>query len=139
MEQAERLGKNMSLLEVSDMGTGDYRQPSFIFEYSLDGSTISPLTYVSHQILKGKADVPSPLPHIRPTAAPPAPAGPPPTAPPPLEEGKGPPPPEASTLVVTLEDSYTGLVVEAHFTAMHHFEAIVRRLVVRNQTSQVVR
>ena len=40
---------------------------------------------------------------------------------------------------MTLEDRYTGLVVEAHFTAMHNFEAIVRRLIVRNTTRQVVR
>ena len=143
MEVGERVGKNMSLLEVSDMGTGDYRQPSFIFEYTLDGSTISPLTYVSHAILPGKAPMPSPMPHIRPHAAPPAPPGAPPTAPPAdgaggTEEG-GDRAPEASTLVVTLEDRYTGLVVEAHFTAMHNFEAIVRRLIVRNTTRQVVR
>ena len=144
MEIGERVGKNMRLLEISDMGTGDYRQPSLIVEYSLDGSTISPLTYVSHRIIEGKAPVPSPMPHVRPHPAPPhvpssdANGG---AAKGATKEKKpaAQPPVAATTLVVTLKDVHTGLSVDAHFTAMHHLEVIVRRLVVRNTTSNVVR
>jgi len=126
MEQNERVGKNMSLLEVADMGTGDYRQPSFVVEYSTDGSTISPLSYVSHEIIPGKAPVPSPMPHVRAMSAPRSP-----------DETTG--EVKATTLIVTMKDLHTGLVVEAHFTAMHDLEVIVRRLVMKNETAEPVR
>ena len=135
MATGERIGKNMGLLEVSDMGTGDYRQPSFVVEYSDDGSTISPLVYRSHEIVTGKAPMPAPMPHVRARAAPPPPPGAPPTSPPDAADG----PIAATTLIVTLVDVHTGLLVDAHFTAMHDLEVIVRRLRVRNATTQVVR
>ncbi|KAL3927713.1 MAG: hypothetical protein SGPRY_002698, partial [Prymnesium sp.] len=127
MEVSQRVGKNMSLLEISDMGTGDYRQPSFVVEYSSDGSTISPLTYVSHKIITGKAPMEAPMPYIRPTPAP--------------HSGNTADldAPAATTLVVTMKDVHTGLTVDMHYTAMHHLEIIVRRMVVRNSTLQEIR
>ncbi len=116
------VGKNMTLSELADMGTGDYRLPTFVLRYWSDGSTISPLAYRWHNIVAGKPPPPSPMPHVRSRAAPPAGA--------PDEAG----PEAATTLVVTLEDLHTGMRVEAHFTAMHDLDVIVRRTVVCNTT-----
>lgn len=129
MDALERVGKNMSLAELSDMGTGDYRQPSFIVQYEADGSTISPLTYESHRIVHGKAVIPEPMPHVRARPAPP-PAG-------PLSHAEGnsgaaaeeemaaaaqEEAAAATTLIVTMVDRHTGLRLDCHFTAMHHLE-----------------
>jgi len=119
----ERHGKNTTLAELSDMGTGDYRKPSFIVRYNSDGSTISPLTYQSHRIVAGKVSLPSPMPQVRPT-----PAAPSKSEPASIE-------PAATTLIITMVDRHTGLKVECHFTAMHNLEVIVRRLVVANSTA----
>ena len=46
------IGKGTLCMEYSDLGTGDFRSPSFIVA-SADGSTISPLRYLRYQIITG--------------------------------------------------------------------------------------
>lgn len=53
--------KNDMLLEWDDYGTGDFRAPSFRVKYS-NGTTVSPLVYLSHSITPGKTRVDPVLP-----------------------------------------------------------------------------
>lgn len=111
----EILGKNTKLLEFSDLGTGDYRDPSFKLVFQKDGSSVCPLVYKGHKILEGKVPMPSPLPgvytdHIE----------------------------EATTLIVDMEDTITGIRFLLHYTVMHDYDVITRRTVVVNNGSQPV-
>lgn len=58
------LGKSTLCMEYSDLGTGDFRSPSFQVGSS-NGSTITPVRYVSHQIIAGKPELPDYLPGIK--------------------------------------------------------------------------
>eukprot|EP01138_Halocafeteria_seosinensis_P005398 gb/GECG01005518.1/.p1 GENE.gb/GECG01005518.1/~~gb/GECG01005518.1/.p1 ORF type:complete len:1395 (+),score=165.44 gb/GECG01005518.1/:1-4185(+) len=107
------VGRNMKLLEYSDQGTGDYRSPSFVVEYE-DGSTISPLEYKNHFIHPGKMIMRTPLPCVRTD-----------------EEFDD---QEATTLVITLADTFTGLEVELVYTVFRDFDVITRRSIVHNKT-----
>ena len=71
-DELSSVGKNMTLSELADMGTGDYRLPTFVLRYWSAGSTLSPLAYRWHNIVPGKPPPPSPMPHVRSRAAPPA-------------------------------------------------------------------
>ncbi|GJQ14970.1 hypothetical protein GpartN1_g6761.t1 [Galdieria partita] len=102
------IGKNTQLLEFADQGTGDYRSPSLQVRYE-DGSTLSPVYYFRHRILKGKSWMPEFFPNIY------------------LSD-----PSEATTLVLELHDFVTGLVVELHYTVMHDYNAICRHVVFMN-------
>ncbi|EME27686.1 alpha-galactosidase isoform 1 [Galdieria sulphuraria] len=102
------IGKNTQLLEFADQGTGDYRSPSFQVRYE-DGSTLSPVYYFRHRILKGKSSMPEFFPNIYLTNL-----------------------SEATTLVLELHDFVTGLVVELHYTVMHDYNAICRHVVFIN-------
>jgi hypothetical protein len=84
-----KLGKNTVCCEYADYGTGDFRTPSFIVVDNLNGSSISPLRYKRHAIYRGKLPMPDAMPAIRC-----------------LSER------EASTLVVTMADTITGLEVD---------------------------
>jgi hypothetical protein len=86
--QLGKLGKGGLCVEYSDHGTGDFRAPSFIVTDNYNGSAISPLRYRSHKIYKGKLPLEG-MPSIRC-----------------LDEN------EASTLVVTMMDVFTGLEVD---------------------------
>ena len=101
------IGKGELCVEYSDVGTGDFRSPSFSLGSS-GGYSISPLKYVSHKILKGKKSMPYPLPGIRSTAK-----------------------NDSTTLVVTLADIYVGIEVDLIYVALHEFNAITRRAVFR--------
>jgi hypothetical protein len=86
--QLGKLGKGGLCVEYSDHGTGDFRPPSFIVIDNYNGSAISPLRYRSHKIYKGKLPLEG-MPSIRC-----------------LDTN------EASTLVVTMMDIFTGLEVD---------------------------
>lgn len=62
---AGKIGKGALGLEYSDHGTGDFRSPSFVVVDTSDGSSISPLRYRRHKIIKGKEKLPDHMPGIR--------------------------------------------------------------------------
>jgi hypothetical protein len=82
------VGKGVLCVEYTDYGTGDFRSPSFIAIDHSTGSAISPLRYRSHKIYRGKLPFDE-MPSIR------------------CEKES-----DASTLVVTLVDSVTGLEID---------------------------
>ncbi|RYG67959.1 hypothetical protein EON64_06280 [archaeon] len=93
-----KIGKGGICLEYSDHGTGDFRTPSFVVVDNFNGSSITPLRYRRHRIYKGKLNMPDDMPSIRCAS----------------ED-------EASTLVVTLADSSSGLEVDLIYgRLMHH-------------------
>lgn len=110
----ELVGKNTKLLEFADHGTGDYREPSLKVRYK-DGSTVSPLEYKSHRIVRGKPSLDKFAPGVY------------------VES-----PSEATTLIVEMVDPVTNLVVLVHYTVMHEYDAIIRRNVVVNSSSDLV-
>jgi hypothetical protein len=87
-----KVGKGGICHEYSDHGTGDFRTPSFSVVDNYTGSAISPLRYRRHKIYQGKLPMPDSMPAIRC-----------------MNES------EASTLVVTLADSVSGLEVDLIF------------------------
>ncbi|KAI0561197.1 alpha-galactosidase [Gracilaria domingensis] len=105
----EILGKNTKLLEFSDQGTGDYRNPSFKVAFSSDGSSVCPIEYRKHRIVEGKVLMPPPMPAIYTDTT-----------------------EEATTLIVEMEDTLTGLKFLLHYTVMHDYDIITRRTVVIN-------
>eukprot|EP00178_Gracilaria_changii_P015184 TRINITY_DN4254_c0_g1_i1.p1 TRINITY_DN4254_c0_g1~~TRINITY_DN4254_c0_g1_i1.p1 ORF type:complete len:996 (+),score=130.47 TRINITY_DN4254_c0_g1_i1:382-3369(+) len=105
----EILGKNTKLMEFSDQGTGDYRNPSFKVTFSSDGSSVCPIEYRRHRIVEGKVLMPPPMPAIYTDTT-----------------------EEATTLIVEMEDTLTGLRFLLHYTVMHDYDIITRRTVVIN-------
>lgn len=105
----ETVGKNTKLMEYSDIGTGDYREPSFRLRYDHDGSTVCPLEYKSHRILKGKPPMPGTLPGV-------------------YTDSRD----EATTLIVEMHDPLYHSVFNLYYTVMHDYDVILRRTVVRN-------
>ncbi|EKX40564.1 hypothetical protein GUITHDRAFT_75450 [Guillardia theta CCMP2712] len=104
------VGRNTKLLEFADLGTGDYRPPSFCVVYE-DGSTICPLTYKGHEIHRGKLPMKfakGKLPELR--------GG---------EE-------DCNSLVVQMEDRLTGLEFDLVYTVYKDLDAITRRVIVHN-------
>lgn len=112
---AEVLGKNTKLLEFSDFGTGDYRDPSFKLTFHRDGSSVCPLEYRGHKIVQGKVPMPSPMPALYTDST-----------------------EEATTLIVDLEDILTGIRFLLYYTVMHDYDIITRRTVVVNNGSHPV-
>eukprot|EP01038_Epipyxis_sp_PR26KG_P016244 gene16244-22115_t len=110
------LGKGSICVEYSDHGTGDFRTPSFLIVDNFNGSSISPLRYKSHRILKGKVAMPDAMPEIRC-----------------LNDN------EASTLIVTMGDIGSGLEVDLIYVAMHDYDVITRRVVYRNVDHRIGR
>jgi len=109
------LGKNSTLHEFSDRGSGDFRNPSVIVEYSSTGSLISPFQYLSHQIVRGKPPASSflPMSYVD------------------MED-------EATTLIVTLVDSNTGLQCQLIFSVFHQLDVICRRVEIVNHADERV-
>ena len=101
------IGKASTCLEYADIGTGDYRSPSFIIS-SPSGMSISPIRYKSHRIVRGKSQLPEHLPGIR------------------CQEK------DATTLIVTMSDELSGLEVDLYYVCLHNFDAVCRRTVIRN-------
>lgn len=87
--QIGKVGKGTLCLEYTDYGTGDFRTPSFMVVDSTNGSALSPLRYRRHKIYKGKLPMPDSMPSIRNT-----------------DDS------EASTLLITLGDTNSGLEVD---------------------------
>lgn len=99
--QLGKLGKGLLCAEYADHGTGDFRSPSFIVVDNYNGSSISPLKYKRHKIYRGKLPMPESMPAIR------------------CKDES-----EASTLVVTMVDSGSGLEVDLIYgscSSSHHF------------------
>ena len=105
------LGKGVLCMEYSDSGTGDFRSPSFMVN-SNKGGGISPLRYKSHTIADGKQPLPDCLPGVRSFGT-----------------------DDATTLTVTMDDVLTGLEVDLIYVCMHHYDAVMRRAVFRNVSS----
>ena len=103
------VGKGILCLEYSDHGTGDFRSPSFSVADSYNDSTSSPLRFRSYQIYKGTLPMPDALPGIRCRS-----------------------PDEASTLVVKMLDTVSGLEVDLIYTTLHAYDCITRRVVFHN-------
>ena len=108
---AGSIGKGTLLLEYADSGTGDFRPPSFQCVCP-NGSTITPLKYITHQIIPGKVPMGGYLPHVRCDSQ-----------------------ADATTLIVTMGDRISGLEVDLLYTCMHQYDVIVRRSVFRNTAS----
>lgn len=111
----EVVGKSSKLLEFSDCGTGDFREPSFKVRYDSDGSTVSPLEYSKHRIFKGKPAMPAHMPGLY------------------IES-----PDEATTLIVEMVDRVTKLKMNLYFTVFHEYDVITRRSVVVNDGDKPV-
>ena len=107
--ESGQLGKGALSMEYSDQGTGDFRTPSFSVMDNYDGSTLCPMKYKAHQIFTGKIPMPDGLPGIRCHSA-----------------------DEASTLVITIQDLFSGLEIDLIYVVMHNIDAITRRTVFRN-------
>lgn len=88
--------------EYPQYGSGDHRSPSYQVQLVDDGSRITELIYKEHSILPGKPKLDG-LPATY------------------VESEQ-----EADTLVITLEDSYTGLEVKLNYTVYKDFDVIAR-------------
>lgn len=102
------LGKGVLSMEYSDYGTGDFRTPSFVVS-SGNGGHICPLKYKLHYIQGGKTALPDSLPGVRVVS-----------------------PKDATTLIVTMEDTISGIEVDLIYICLHDYDAITRRVVFRN-------
>ena len=100
--------KNSQLLDWADYGTGDFRAPSFRVKYA-NGTTVSPMRYLTHVIVPGKPRMDQGLPAA-------------------YVEDVG----EATTLQITLEDDLTGLQVQLWYTQFHQFDIVTRQAMVVN-------
>lgn len=108
-------GKSCKLLEFSDGGSGDFREPSFKIHYSKDGSFISPMEYSSHRITRGKPSMPEYMPALYTES-----------------------PSEATTLVVEMIDRMTKFKINLYYTVFHNYDVITRRCVIVNDSDQEV-
>ena len=95
-------GKGSICLEYSDKGTGDFRVPSFSVT-TVNGSCITPLRYKRHRIVPGKPDLVE-LPGIRCSAD------------------------NSTTLIIVMQDVFSGLEVKLFYTCLHDYDGIVRRV-----------
>eukprot|EP00505_MAST-04D_sp_SCG-Rhode-Island_P002002 Stramenopile-MAST_4_protein_2002 len=112
----ELVGSGTIKQEYSDHGTGDFRSPSFQISYERDGSFVSPLSYKRHEIIEGRVPMRNAfMPHVRSWART-------------KEENAA----FATTLVVTMVDSYTLLEVDLCYTVLHEHDALLRSTVFRN-------
>ena len=99
-------------LEYSASGKEDLR-PSALSVLWDDGDNIADLRYRSHRIVTGKPS-PKGLPHVY------------------TEDDS-----EAQTLILALADA-KGLEVDLYYTVLEHFDAVIRRTVIRNAGTQNV-
>lgn len=111
-----KIGKGSICSEYSDLGTGDFRSPSFVVVDTYNGSSISPLRYRRHEIMKGKLN-PKGLPCFRRRSA----------GSDDSEDGN-----DCMTLVVTMGDLGSGLEVDLIYSVFNDYDAVIRRTVFRN-------
>lgn len=108
-ERQNFVGKNSKLLEWSDGGTGDFREPSFKVKHK-NGSTNCPLKYKDYKVMKGKPDIlESALPSV-------------------YVESEN----ECTTLEVIMVDEVTDFSVSLFYTVMHKYDIIIRRVQAHN-------
>mmetsp|Transcript_42907 Transcript_42907/g.100732 ORF Transcript_42907/g.100732 Transcript_42907/m.100732 type:complete len:1037 (+) Transcript_42907:180-3290(+) len=106
--------KSTKLLEISELGTGDYRLPSLEVCFQKDGSRLCPLVYRQHRIVRGIVPSSSGCPVLG------------------MRTSLG---QCAQTLVVEMVDPYTELKVELLYTVFPGFPAVSRRMMVHNSCS----
>ena len=83
------LGKGLLNTEYSDYGTGDFRSPSFSIVDKSTGSSITPIRYKNHEIIRGKVPTADSFPSIRcPNES------------------------DATTLIITMSDDISGIEVD---------------------------
>jgi len=88
--------------EYPQYGSGDHRSPSYQVQLVEDGSRITELIYKEHSVIPGKPKLEGlPATYVE------------------SEE-------EADTLIITLEDSYTGLEVKLNYTVYKELDVIAR-------------
>ena len=109
------LGTGSICKEWADVGTGDYRSPSFEV-VSANGMSMSPVKYLSHRIIAGRVapEAHNYLPGVR------------------VDDN------DATTLIITMQDAISGLEVDLHYCCLHHHDAICRKSVIRNAKSSTV-
>ena len=98
-------------LEYSTFGTGDFRLSAFAVENS-EGNKVTDLRYVSHKIYKGKEPIPG-MPSLY------------------LNDEN-----EADTLEIVTEDKVTGVRATLIYTVFNDYGAITRRVKVKNPTDK---
>lgn len=108
-----KIGKGILNVEYSDHGTGDFRSPSFMVADMYDGSSISPLRYRKHRIIQSGQAMPDGMPGLRNL----------------LED-------DAWTLIVTMSDIGSGLEIDLIYVVLRRYDAITRRVVIRNQDNR---
>ncbi len=106
------ISPDVSMMEVSGSGVGDFRLSTVILRYA-DGTSATDLRYVSHRIYTGRPDAGA-LPHVR------------------LTEN------EADTLEITMQDPATGVQFLLYYTVLRELDALVRSIRVVNQSDETV-
>ncbi len=112
-EDVYSISTNVFPQEYSFFGSTDMRKPAFHARYE-DGSRVTKMKYVRHQIYPGKPKLPGlPATYVE-------------------EEG------EADTLEITMQDEVTGLSLLYRYTAFRDFDAICRNVEVINNGGHAV-
>ncbi len=104
---------NLSLMEVSTYGKGDYRDPMLHFRLE-DGSRLVNFTYKNHEIIKGKPEFPG------------------------MPETKANAQSKVSTLKITLQDTVAAIEVDLYYSVFDDLDIITRRCIIRNLDKQVL-
>lgn len=100
---------DMTLLEYSTLGKGDYREPSVHIEHS-DGYVLD-FRYVSHQVIDGGVNLPGlPNPHGA-----------------------------SQTLLITLEDKVAGIQYDLYYSVFEASNVILRATTIRNISSKDIK
>jgi len=102
---------NLAMLEASTYGKGDFRDPMLHIRYE-DGSRITDLKYLKHQILELKPS----FPEMPETFA---------------NQGSS-----GTTLQITLADANQGIEVDLYYSLFESADVITRRMVIRNGDKQ---
>ncbi len=100
--------------EYPDYGRSDYQSPAIDVTLASGHRIIAPV-YESHIIVDGKPEIEGlPSSYV-------------------LEAS------EASTLIITLRDQMTDMVIDLHYTVFNQYDAMTRHVVVRNEGSESIK
>jgi len=97
--------------EYPEYGTSDYRQPAFEIDYPT-GDNISNFEYVSYKIINGVPSLKG-LPHVR------------------YEKD------DCQTLIVTLKDEYSGLLLNLNYTIDTNNPSIIKSATIKNNGKKI--
>lgn len=97
--------------EYPEYGTSDYRQPAFEIDYPT-GDNISNFEYVSYKIINGAPSLKG-LPHVR------------------YEKD------DCQTLIVTLKDEYSGLLLNLNYTIDTNNPSIIKSATIKNNGEKI--